>query len=255
MSMHNIPDKLKRGLFTATMEAFSGPAGWSFGHGTTVGNGVEGWAPGALFVHTDGAKGSFVYVNEGSVTSASWVALSSGVTAQAFLGIPLAGFRQAASDDIPDMTDTPATDDQYGGLLHKGSQPILEATNGDTDGALRLNFANNTSYAITAQVPLPPDVNLAADLVLHLRAAMAGATDTPVVNMDSYFNEGDTKVSDAVAAITGTAFAEYLGTIAAADIPAGAQTLTMELTPAAHTTDSLYVTAAWLEYTRLALTA
>jgi len=43
-----------------------------FGFGTTVGNGVEGWAPGALFIDTDGSAGLQQYVNEGSVTTASW---------------------------------------------------------------------------------------------------------------------------------------------------------------------------------------
>jgi hypothetical protein len=79
---------------------------------------------------------------------------------------------------------------------------------------------------------------------------MAGATDTPVISADSYFNEGDTKVEDDSAAVTGTTYAEYIITIAAADVPAGAQTFTCELTPGAHTTDILYMTAIWVEYTR-----
>jgi hypothetical protein len=97
---------------------------------------------------------------------------------------------------------------------------------------------------------MPPDLDEAAVVEVHFRAAMAGATDTPVISADSYFNEGDTKVEDDSAAVTGTTYAEYIITIAAADVPAGAQTFTCELTPGAHTTDILYMTAIWVEYTR-----
>lgn len=48
------------------------PAGALFGWGTTVGNSLEGWAPGALFIDTDAAAGSQQWINEGSVTTASW---------------------------------------------------------------------------------------------------------------------------------------------------------------------------------------
>lgn len=84
---------------------------------------------------------------------------------------------------------------------------------------------------------------------VHFRAAMAGATDTPVVSADSYFNEGDTKVEDDSAALS-SSVAEKTITIDAADVPSGAQTLTVELTPGAHTTDAMHLYAIWVEYTR-----
>jgi hypothetical protein len=65
---------------------------------------------------------------------------------------------------------------------------------------------------------------------------------------------GDTKVSDVTATITQAA-ADTIITIAAADIPAGAQTVTIELTPSAHAGDALYLYATWLEYTRVILTS
>ena len=49
-------------------------------------------------------------------------------------------------------------------------------------------------------------------------------------------------------------YAEVTGTIALADVPAGAQTLTIGFTPASHDTDKFYMTALWLEYTRSVLT-
>ena len=141
------------------------------------------------------------------------------------------------------------------GLLGTDTTPILDMTNGDTDSALRLSWIAADQDAVILQTPLPPNFDTTADLVLHIRAAMSNTNDTPVIDADTYFNEGDTKVEDASGAITGTSFAEYIITIAAADIPAGAQTVSVELTPAAHGSDALYVTAAWLEYTGATLTS
>jgi hypothetical protein len=170
------------------------------------------------------------------------------MSAQAFIPIPLTSIREATSNDIPNAAGN-------GGLLAKDTTPIFEFTNGDTDSCLRLNWAASNSDALVFQVPLPPDLNDAAAVVIHFRAAMEGATDTPVISADSYFNDGDTKVEDDSAAVTGATAAEYTITIAAADVPAGAQTLTCELTPGAHTTDKLFLYAIWIEYTKKILTS
>lgn len=137
-----------------------------------------------------------------------------------------------------------------GGILASDTTPILNYTNGDTDSALRMAWAASNADPIVFQVALPPDLDDAAAVEIHFRAAMAGASDTPVISADTYFNEGDTKVEDDSAAVTGTSYAEYVITVAAADVPSGAQTLTCELTPGAHGTDILYMTALWVEYTR-----
>jgi hypothetical protein len=170
------------------------------------------------------------------------------VSAQSFIPIPLGACREVGTNDIQNLA-------AHGGILAKDSTPIFEFTNGDTDSALRLHWAASDSNAICFQVPLPPDLDVAADVVIHFRAAMAGTTDIPVIDADTFFNEGDTKVEDASAAVTGVTVAEYTITIAAADVPAGAQTMSCELTPAAHTTDALYVYAMWIEYTKTILTS
>lgn len=160
-----------------------------------------------------------------------------------FVPVPLTSLREVVSNNITNAAGN-------GGLLASDTTPIFEFTNGDTDSALRLRWAASNSDPIVFQVPLPPDLDEAAVVEVHLRAAMGGATDTPVISADSYFNEGDTKVEDDSAAITGTTAAEYTISIAAADVPAGAQTFTCELTPGAHTTDTLLIYAVWVEYTR-----
>lgn len=180
-----------------------------------------------------------VNIAAGAVTAAKL----NGNLAVGFIPLPLINWREVGTNDIQNLA-------AHGGILAKDSTPILEFINLDTDSAIRMNWAASDSNAVTIQTPLPPDLDVTADLVIHLRAAMEGATDTPVIDADTFFNEADTKVEDASAAITGTSYAEYTITIAAADVPAGAQTMSVELTPAAHTTDALYVTAIWIEYTR-----
>ena len=171
-------------------------------------------------------------------------------SAQHFIPVMLHTFREVATNDIQNLA-------AHGGLLASDSTPALTCANGDTDGCLILTWtAEADEEAIIGSIALPPNLDTTADLVLHFRAAMEATNDTPTIASDAYFNEGDTKVEDASAAVTGTSWAEYTITIAAADIPAGAQTLSIELTPAAHSTDDLYVNAAaWLEYTGTTLTA
>lgn len=138
--------------------------------------------------------------------------------------------------------------------LGVGTTPVLDMANGDTDSGLLVTWVASNSDAVLFQVPLPPDIDVAADVVLHFRAKSGGATDTPTIASDAYFNEGDTKVEDASSAL-GAAFAENTITIAAADVPAGAQTLSVELTPGAHTTDTVVLSAVWIEYKKSILTS
>jgi hypothetical protein len=105
-------------------------------------------------------------------------------------------------------------------------------------------------------MPLPPDLDEAASFVVHARVKASGTTNIPTWTVKSYFNEGDTLVSDTLAASTATTtWTEVTGTIAAADVPAGAQTLSCSLTPSAHTTNHIYMSALWFEYSRVKLTA
>ena len=225
------------------------------------GNGREAWGPtvpakdatgyakSCTFRHTDGTSANdLYYINKGDGTACEFIPFMPGLQG-GFSSIDLADFREVVGNDIYSLTDTPATANGSGSLLAKNTTPVFEMKNGDTDSCLRLNWTASNSDAIVFQTALPPYFDTGSDFELHLRAAMAGTTDTPTITADTYFNEGDTKVEDASAAITGATVAEYTITVAAADVPGGAQTVTIELTPGAHTTDKLYLYAAWLEYT------
>jgi hypothetical protein len=163
------------------------------------------------------------------------------VTAQGFVPIPLTAWI------IGDATNSVS----YGG---PSTDPILDYANGDTDSALRWVWAAGSVEEIIAQIPLPPDLDTTANIVLHMLTKKDANADTVTIAADSYFMDGDTKVED-VTGTVGQAYAETTITIAAADVPAGAQTLTIELTPGAHASDALYLSATWLEYTKKILTA
>lgn len=52
---------------------FSGGAGKNFVHGLVVPtDGVEGYAPGCLFIDVNGGQGATLFVNEGTLVSANF---------------------------------------------------------------------------------------------------------------------------------------------------------------------------------------
>jgi hypothetical protein len=121
-----------------------------------------------------------------------------------------------------------------------------------------VKWAAGAVSAVAFQVALPPDLNDAADLVLHGRVACtATATDIPSFTLASYFQETGAVVSDTMAAGSPatTTFAEVIATIAHADVPAGAQTLTGRLTPGTHASSGWSLSSLWLEYKKKVLTA
>jgi hypothetical protein len=169
-------------------------------------------------------------------------------SAQAFIPVPLHSVRETSTMDVGAIAAN-------GGVLASDTTPIMEAINGATDGCQRISWVANDVDEVTFQVPLPPDIDVSADVVVHLRIASAGTTNAVGFTLASYFNEGDTAVADTSGTNQTATYAEVVATIAAADVPAGAQTLTVGLTPVAHATDALYLTAIWIEYTRTVLTS
>lgn len=65
------------GMGSNSGRTFKTPLGYLKGWGTTVGNGLEGWAPNAQFIHTDGGAAARVYTNKGTITTATWLENSS----------------------------------------------------------------------------------------------------------------------------------------------------------------------------------
>lgn len=189
----------------------------------------------------------------GQTTAATMEAVGAEIytdilSAQHFVPIPINSWRESTNFDVGAIAAN-------GGILASDTTPILEAINAATDGCQRITWAASNNDQIVTAIPLPPNLDVTADLVLHTRIASAGTTDAVGFTVDTFFNEGDTKVVDTSETNQTVTYAEKITTIAAADIPAGAQTITIGLTPVAHTTDIMYLTATWLEYTGTLLTS
>jgi len=175
---------------------------------------------------------------------------------QNFIPISLFNLRLSTSFDVAAIGDLNYKSEGLSsyqatnhGLITIDSTPYLEAINSLSDGCQRITWLSGQTEAILFQTPLPPNFDTANNLVLHMRIASGGTTDAVGFTVDSFFNEGDTLVSDTSGTNQTTTYTEVTTTIAAADIPSGAQTLTCQLTPVSHPTDDLHLTSIWLEYT------
>jgi len=130
--------------------------------------------------------------------------------------------------------------------------PSLARVNGATDKAPRLVLANNTTDEFQFHpVPLPPDLDDAADMIVHALIAKSANTDTTaVIDIQAFFGVGDTECGGNTAALAVSTLADYTVTLAAADVPAYPSMLTLSFVPGAHANDSIYVYGVWIEYTR-----
>lgn len=160
--------------------------------------------------------------------------------------LPLGGWRLIASSDIPAI----AVASGNGGNLAVDSAPKLKRVNGATDKKLRIEWAAAGVVPITADFAYPADLDDASAVTFNMLANMAGATDTPLMGVAYFEGMGDTDAGGNTLAVTGTTVALYTRAIAAGDIGAYPKGASIELTPAAHGTDALYVYATWLTYQR-----
>lgn len=138
-----------------------------------------------------------------------------------------------------------------GGIPDTNTDPSIARVNGATDKMSRLVWGAASVVEIQFQpFVYPPDLDDAAAVEVHFLAAMAGATDTPMLGVSYWEGLGDTNAGGNTAAVTGTSIAEYSVSIAAGDVGAHPKVAAIGLTPAAHGTDALHLYAAWVEYTR-----
>ena len=77
MGKHQVQTNLEgQQIFTTAFSGFESPEGITFGFGTTVGNGVEGWSPSALFIDTNASAGARLFINDGTKTTAAFKAVT-----------------------------------------------------------------------------------------------------------------------------------------------------------------------------------
>lgn len=169
-------------------------------------------------------------------------------------GTDISGAKGTIQLDITALREIASNDTQnlaaHGGIMASDSTPALARVNGATDKALRLTWAAaDVTEVAFPPVALPQDMDTSVDFTIHLWAGMAGATDTPTVDIQCFSGVGDTEMGGATAALSDTA-GEVSVTIANANVAAAPGFLNIALVPAAHGTDALYLYAAWIEFTR-----
>lgn len=173
---HRTQSDLEQAGFTSSASMFKGPEGRVFGFGTTVGNGIEGWAPNAIFVDTDASTGSALYTNTGSKTTASWTVITDTFPTSGFLmasGLAdMAGIADVlVLDDDGDTTISAPTDDQIDievggsdvgviyleGIQDHGNEAITATVGGGAAGLISqgTKLATATSDTATKQISLP----------------------------------------------------------------------------------------------------
>lgn len=158
------------------------------------------------------------------------------------VAIPLFTWREASTFDVGAIAAN-------GGVLASDTTPILEAISAGTDGCQRIHWAAGVVDQIITQVVLPANLDRAENIVLKTRIASSGTQDALGFTVETFFNEGDTKVTDTSGTHNATAYSEESTTIAAGDVPSTAKIVTIGLTPVAHANDALYLSGTWLEYT------
>lgn len=159
-----------------------------------------------------------------------------------FINLPLAAAREITTNDYVNTAGD-------AGVLSKNTTPILERVNGATDKKTRIAWAASNNDEIAWDFAYPPDLDDAAAITINFIALSAGATDTPVLTVSFFEGIGDTNAGGNTAAL-GAAAAKKSVTIAAGDVGAYPNAASVSVLTGAHTTDAVYLLAAWVEYTR-----
>lgn len=164
------------------------------------------------------------------------------LSAQAFIPIPLNAIRLATGAALP------AYSDGVDGLTLQDSE------------AFGIRFNDGVHTAMAVSVPMPPDLDATADVVVHALGFRIGSADADAaLAIGAFFQTvAAAHTADADAGGNTTAFdqattivSEETVTLALADVPAAPCALTLTLQ--SHTTldaDDMVLVGLWLEYTR-----
>jgi len=169
-------------------------------------------------------------------------------SAQKFLNLPMGAWTEQDGTALADFADGAST------------TPGWSA--GDEGFGIRWNNHANPD-PISTSIPIPPDLDDSADVIVHVAAAKVGATvgDAVKFTIEAFFNnvgaayDADADAGGDSSAMTGDATTKTVQeetlTIAAADVTAHPGVLTLTLQPKDGTlgTDDVIVLAVWLEYT------
>lgn len=147
------------------------------------------------------------------------------------LPLSLYDFRIATAGDVGNIVAN-------GGLLASDTAPTLSGV--ASTFAQRITWVASSSIAIAAQITLPEDFDGKEDVLVDLWVASGGTTNLASFTVTTNWNSAAADITDtATDPAASTTIHQITARIAAADIPDGARYVSIALTPAAHTTDTM----------------
>lgn len=163
------------------------------------------------------------------------------------VSIALSSFREvSATGDVGNAA-------AIGGVLASDTTPILLGKATTNDWAIQ--WATGNADPIGVSFMPPADFDDTADATLDL-VVSSGSTDAATMGIASSWN-GGSEVTDSADDASAKSATEHVitATIAAADIPSGANRATFRITPPTHATNAISLTGARLNYKRKLLTS
>jgi hypothetical protein len=210
-------------------------------------------------VVTPGAPGVFgagsIGATELATSAVTTVKLAANAVTTAKLTATLGtGFIDLALTDAVLLSSNAVQNTTEGGRLDGNTAPTLTRANGATDIALLATWAASGAAEIQWARNLPPDLDDAGTIVVHLWIEKDTNTDSSaVVAVKLFQGKGDANAGGNTAALGTATLSEYTVTMAAGDVLAQATSpfLNIALVPGTHTTDAIRLYAAYLTYTRI----
>lgn len=165
------------------------------------------------------------------------------------------GSHQFALTDWREVTSAGAVANTAGGggNLSSDTTPVMGAE--ATSEAMAIIWAAGNADIIQVSIALPADFDDGANATLDLGVltdnAGGGGTDAASFTVNTSWDNGAQVVDTATDGAPATTLHWITATIAAADIPAGARMVNIQLVPAAHAADPTHLLCARLNYTRV----
>jgi hypothetical protein len=133
-----------------------------------------------------------------------------------------------------------------GGLLASDTTPIMRGAAGII--GQEISWAASNSDPILCQCQLPEEFDGRDDVIVELWVN-SGTTDPATFTVATSWDAGATVTDTATDGAKSATTHKITATIAAADIPDGATSLTLMLTPGAHTTNAIQLTNVRVRFT------
>lgn len=177
---------------------------------------------------------------------------TNAVTTQMKIPISIQQWREVASGAVGNTA-------AGGGVLSSNTTPTLTPVNGATDPTQIITWASSNNDVLLASVPIPFDAQMALGSTMSFNCTIkSGGTTNAVGFTVNAFTPSGTDLG-AGAATTTNQTTTYANKTVAFDLSggdySGTTVLTVMITPAAHTTDTLVMKDAWLACSRRILTS